>query len=845
MGLMKSNSMIEPQYITGVNENDKLSVKTPALIFGCGVLTHENLLLQFDNASCVTLFDPDPFNVIPENVSLAGESLTVIKNWADVPENNQYETIVCFFSLHFISDWLDMVWHLHSLLKLGGTFLIAEDRGFRALLDFNYDLREELISKEIVHEVWNKFSQRIEDGFPWYPDISAGNMTLLRDILSPYYLYDLENDRRQYDLVRAYTPCEIKNYLPWIKDRWSFTDDHVPELDSLNIAEVNERVIIYKLTKKSDMLPPLWNFQNKEFMNNIWAVKLLYCHRALIRNTPVFKGETDETSKMGKKEESVRQFLNAYLTILYQHLLRHLPGGVAEFVALSPERFYEFNDPQMHENAFFKDLPVLTWNLERFKVLPKPSWYENYINQLVNESLKWAGEVFLIKNTCAFNYALKWDDPILSRRPFEHYYCAHFYDKVYCEKHKLDCNLPPDWEQRQVNPCIYMTVQASKAPQGNKDASQNEFNLSMSSELRYVGFVLYLPDNTTDVNLKNKYILIGSLVSHLLSYVQAQFTTFLAVTALESPLPRQFKAIYEGVDSRLYASVYNKLFPLSGINSQHSIEVITQETTRKNFSNLLDNEKIVLEHYIRNLIFYEKLSSELNEIENFFTNELNSKWLKAVIARGKNKVYLFDLYLYIVKKHLNNEYEQKLNLLDAQKASILREENVVECHCDYAFWYIIDAIDTLLAHDDMALSKIFIGIDECLLVTKGKRFPDIFFRKHESSLGSFGNYANKLTEVHRKLFHSEHYALYVKMPLKYSDLSDDKLKDVVAMIPSPPEALKYTEPTQTKEQKTKAQPRIVHLYISFEENNESYNALLLQNYKPKIKSHAVKEIISI
>ncbi len=813
---MKQNAMIEPIY-TLPKELFKFDIKSSCLVFGCGVLAHENLFLNFINPADIVLYDPDPFKYVPSDLKVKGTTVPVIKSWSEVPKK-KYDTIVCFFSLHFIPNWLDVLWDLHGMLNTAGELFIAEDKGFRSLLDFTYSLtdKDSLIDKSVVNAVWQKFLLRKENGFPWYPDISAGNMTQLREVLAPYYDFNASDGSRSYILERQYIPHEAEDYLPWNKDLWKFDISHYPDLNSL--STVKEKIVVYKLLKKGGDLPPLWDLTNDEFLNNIWSLKMLHCHRALIRNSPAF-GIEDELMSV-ERLSSIHKFIRSYLAILYQHLLRHLPGGVAEFVSLHPKRFYEFATPQ---KRYFPGLPHVSWTIDTLGFSKEePSWYTNYIKQLDESSgeLMWAGEIFLVENTGALTYLLKNSDCPDSKM-LDHYYSANIYNEEYCNAHGYVCKeRPEDWDKRKVNPCIYITVQASKAKRENEGGNKTTGPYGYHHELRYVGFVLYLPSKDIDDTQKEKYILIGSLLSHLLSYVQAQITTFLAVTALDVLMPYMIREQYEGIDLGELAEIYNNIFMPNDdlhFSKQHNMTDITAVKTAQNISSMEPAKKETLTKYLTKIGL---------DKEKILKTDFGCKWLKAITGRHKNSMYLFDLYLSL-QYQLNKDDENKfLDLFEKTKEYL--EDYLPEIEfqkCLYAFWYASNCLNELLMLKDelgkeIGLKKIVFSKNALMLITNGGRFPEIFYQQTgRVHSGSFGNYVNKANVFHLKLFEYDHTFLYLTTPIAVEKFGEFELTEFVANVPPPPIYRKSSNFFQ-----------ISHSYILF--NETGLNVLLLRHNVP-------------
>ncbi len=813
MSKLENNPMIFPRYKESP-EIMKIRVETPALIFGCGAMVHEKLFLDFDDPKNIYLYDPDPIQLLDKTIIVQKVRRKIIKKWQSIPRDIHYKSIICFFSLHFVPNWLDKVWELHDLLEENGKLFFAEDKGFRALLDFNYNLIDKRIDQAIISEVWKKFTKRIEEGFPWYPDISAGNMSQLREILSPFYQYDIHAGKKEFVLEREYIKDEIPCYLPWDETRWKFNKEHYPVLSSLKTAK--EIIIIYELKKITEKLPPLWDLYNNEFINNIWSLKMLHCHHALIRNSPIFEDENDSVLSIEQQKESVRKFINSYTMILYQHLLRHLPGGLAEFVSLSPERFYEFTTPQ---KKYFDNLPVLPWEPEKLSLSAIPPWYKDYLKQLEDTygGLTWAGEDFLVKNTGALNYLLK--IPFDVAQNFDRYYSSHFYSQDYCNSYGFVSKVPENWEKREINPCIYMTVQASK---GINEDIKTDNNIAMHApyikqrNLKYVGFVLYFPNKEVTVEV-NKYILIGGIISHLLAYVQSQVTSFLAVKALEVSLPILVRNIYKSLDIKQLETIYNKIFPASSIDRelkvQHQMEDITSSNTKHNISKLDTSSQKMLNNYFNNLQHFE--------LDSLLKSNYKCKWLKAIIGRNKETCYLLDIYLDIYKTHKSNEFNSKLKEIEKL---LKNKEGKTEFKFKpgYAFWYIKEIIDMLLSlkqTDSIGLNKVFLGHNFLLILTTGEKFPEIFYHKEDASSGSFRSYVKTLINYHFKLLECEHTFLNLKF--------DCSLKDFIDENVSISEYLNQVPPPHKWDFKS-SYIQLSHLYLFF--NNTGRNALLLRKY---------------
>lgn len=820
---------VNPVYVEGQSQK-KFSVTTPALVYGCGNLIHEKIFLRFVGDD-ITLYDPDIFKTVHDPLKIGKKQCSVYRNWGDITkQKKQFKSIVCFFSLHYIPNWIDRLWELHQLLEIGGYFYFAEDKGFRALLDNSYNPTSRLVDPVVFEKIWGMHVHRKEAGAPWYPDISAGNINQVREILAPYYDYNSDSDLLERLLVRKVSENEILNhYLPWMATKWDlgdlrfsdktpcFSDMKVKDLLAIGTSDVKEKVLVYRLQKVSDSWKSPWDFLHDDFRSHVWAIKLSHCYRSLVRNTLEFSSD--------KVEGVVTDLFRSYLTVIYQHLLRHLPTGTMEFVSVFPKYFLNFRDSRYEAGQYLSGLPVISWGWgdKRGELgivsdgLGMPQWYQDYTRKLDNEEMKWMGEQFLVKNHGSFTYFWKYSKKGKGYKELEKYYCSHFYDTNYCAMYGYEVNPDPDWAKRDLPPTIYMTVAASRKP--GKVEGQS---VVIQVDSGYVGTVLYGDKGSEECepDRQEKYLLIGSLLSHLTAYVQAQATTAYAVFGLKRPIKLEIERIYHdaGVDLDAIDEIYGCVFPAteaagSKFRKQHNISAVTESHTNHNIQALESIQQGALKKLTK-LPCTGLLSAPVE-------NALQAKRLKAVLSRSKGSIYLFDLYEAI--KQLNGITK---SWGDVREKDISEERDKIDGIATGAFWRILGLIRAFIALGDV--NCLYYNGSAIAIISPCDKYPSPLEAKTPSLSGSFGDYVNLLCAVHNEVFGLDHKFFSIRIPDNDSYNGDNILDGLVQIVGHP-------APGQTG-----TIAHLSHLYIAnVKSGGKLYNCngLLLRKFRAPHERH--------
>jgi hypothetical protein len=366
-----TNPMVEPIYLTTSPSTDKIPLTGRVLIFGAGKMIHERNCFSFDGCSEVVLYDPynkdwEDLGFIPDGVI---RTKLEARSFTEILTEEPFDRILALFSLHYESQWLFALEHIFNSLKEDGIIYFAEDRGFRAILDGNFKIIDNIneifsdvgvaIPETVKKQVQEIFKNRNTDrlSIPWYPDISASNYSLVFKILS--FIGEAGENKIFNFSEKINLKNNLQKFLPW---RENFCN---PELTK-KIAEtihtilqkededitVIEKIYIYEFTKKRGF-PDIKNEQCLD-SKSIWdIVAYNACNN-------IAKVVIPSDSKRG---DDRKNYLRSVLGVTYLNIFKHFKStkGAEIILGVSGEI------PNLIQSTRIKeDLPCATFNQDSY-----------------------------------------------------------------------------------------------------------------------------------------------------------------------------------------------------------------------------------------------------------------------------------------------------------------------------------------------------------------------------------------------------------------------------------------------------------------------------------------------
>lgn len=410
-----------------------LPLQGKGLAFGSGQLLHEDAFFDFKQVQRLTTYDPE-VTTEPKLDHGHYEHLTALRQLDERIENESLDFVLCLFSLHYEPQWLNALHVVVAKLKKGGSLFLAEDRGFRAILDNSDGIHS--TPQWLRDPIRRAFLNRVrpDNAAPWFPDISASDYGLVKRILVGFGSLSTPRTlslKRKIDTTR-----EPGCYLPWNEQRCTTLGDSAKELEAIlkNVSDpVAEEITLNEWKKERD-LPQPWNL-SQPCSTAIWDA---IAHRAATQISRIVVPDASNDHV-----RSAIRYRQAALQVLYFSLLRHfscwkaceLIIGALEDSTLAPAL------AKAEQWTVLERLPEN--QSERFLAakLNVPQWLKDYAKKIEKGKMGWAGSSLYAKKQSGVYLWL--DEACLCTPPSE---CVLISD---------DEKLAAEFKKREVPSCLY------------------------------------------------------------------------------------------------------------------------------------------------------------------------------------------------------------------------------------------------------------------------------------------------------------------------------------------------------------------------------------------------------
>ncbi|MGJ3242206.1 MAG: hypothetical protein ACFE0O_04505 [Opitutales bacterium] len=472
-----SNWMIEPNY-TKKPELTKIELTGRVLVFGSGKLTHEDIFFDFSSAENINCFDPI-YQTTSEQPTGRGEKWLFYSMLDDAINGGNFDHVVAFFSLHYEPAWIQTLTRLLSSLKPQGIFYFAEDSGFRAVLDGTIIGNYQHPEADHIRDVFKKrhrLGGKNNYGTPWLPDIRASNYRQLGTMLDIYGFSKTSEPISglfQRQLGNKNLREEAAPYLPWRSgENW---ESGLNLLENTAIEENVEEIVLVHQYRRSNIteMPAtlLCDSSIAEVVRSLVFKQTANAIGKLDLVLPTDKVRVDDDRSVYSQ---LKSFGCSWLSILYQHLARHIPE--IEAIQLIFQRVGDHEDmaEALSSYEFEGGDPFLTCNQTRsYLEAWNYQWterYEKYIKKLNNSPEN-------------IGYLAK---PIFQTGTLGVYWDGNNAQTTRDSSHK---NLTDEFKRRDVpSPCLYIPARLAHV-EGEK--------LEELRPLTLIALIVYFRDETS------------------------------------------------------------------------------------------------------------------------------------------------------------------------------------------------------------------------------------------------------------------------------------------------------------------------------------------------------------
>jgi hypothetical protein len=321
-----NSSMVAPQYTSG-RPDEKYKVSGSVLIFGAGALVHEKAFFDFDSSSTVVAYDPYYRNKVSaqdrvEQPPGLVSATTFCDDLSAALTGKSYDHVIALFSLHYEPQWISQLCDLTTALNPGGALYVAKDQGFRMILD-GLSFEEDDLAREVRDVLRARHSRGGgggDCGTPWQPSIRASDSRQLEEVLSILGFAEVKTTTAT--LTRQSTAAtlrdEARQYLPWMDVKHDLLPPKpLPET-------LFEKVVVSKFTVQQQRLGATGFLSDSPTDRQIRSVVARDAASALATLDLALPQPSEEGSRQ-TTVKSLRSYGCAWLSVLYQHMLRHVP----------------------------------------------------------------------------------------------------------------------------------------------------------------------------------------------------------------------------------------------------------------------------------------------------------------------------------------------------------------------------------------------------------------------------------------------------------------------------------------------------------------------------------------